>query len=176
MHVIPFIFLEQAMTFATADLCDANEDKLAAGTLRVLDPVFRLWGRAGSFGGAAVTLKVFEDNTLVRSTLEENGNGRVLVVDGGGSRRCALVGGNLGQIAEKNGWAGIVVNGCVRDTLELNECNIGIAALAAHPQRSQKRGGGERDMPVQMPGSVVRAGEWIYVDIDGVLVAAAPLN
>jgi regulator of ribonuclease activity A len=164
------------MTFATADLCDANEAQLAAGTLRVVDPVFRLWGRAPCFSGEAVTLKVFEDNALVRATLEEKGAGRVLVVDGGGSLRCALVGGNLGQIAEKNGWAGIVVYGCVRDTLELNECNIGVAALATHPQRGQKRGAGERGVPVRLPGSMVRPGEWVYVDIDGVLIASAPLG
>ncbi|HXZ06858.1 MAG TPA: ribonuclease E activity regulator RraA [Paraburkholderia sp.] len=162
------------MTFTTADLCDANEDRLAAGTLRVLDPVFRLWGRAACFRGAAVTLKLFEDNALVRSTLEEKGSGRVLVVDGGGSLRCALVGGNLAQIAEKNGWAGILVYGAVRDALELNECNIGIAALATCPQRCQKRGDGERDVAVRLPGSVMRPGEWIYADIDGVLVASAP--
>jgi len=164
------------MIFATADLCDAHEDQLATGTLRVLDPVFRLFGRAPCFGGEAVTLKVFEDNTLVRATLEEKGAGRVLVVDGGGSLRCALVGGNLGKIGEKNGWAGIVVHGCIRDTLELNECNIGVVALATHPQRCQKRGGGERDVSVRLPGSVVRPGEWVYADVDGVLVASASLT
>jgi len=162
------------MTFTTADLCDAHEDQLAAGTLRVLDPVFRLWGRSPCFRGAAVTLKLFEDNALVGTTLEEKGAGRVLVVDGGGRLRCALVGGHLAQIAEKNGWAGIVVYGAVRDTLELNECTIGIAALATCPRRRQKRGGGERDVAVRLPGSVVRPGEWIYADIDGVLVASAP--
>ncbi|BCF96849.1 putative 4-hydroxy-4-methyl-2-oxoglutarate aldolase [Paraburkholderia sp. PGU19] len=163
------------MNFATADLCDSHEDQLAAGTLRVLDPVFSRFGRASCFGGEAVTLKVFEDNTLVRATLEEKGAGRVLVIDGGGSLRCALVGGNLGKLSEKNGWAGIVVYGCVRDVLELNECNIGIVALATHPQRSEKRGGGERDVPVRLPGSAVRPGEWVYADSDGVLVASAPL-
>jgi regulator of ribonuclease activity A len=96
----------------------------------VLEPVFHLFSRAESFSGEAVTLKVFEDNALVRATLEEKGAGRVLVIDGGGSLRCALVGGNLAQIAEQNGWAGIVLNGCVRDTLELNEINVGVAALA----------------------------------------------
>ncbi len=113
------------MSFATADLCDAHEDQLALGTVRVLEPVFHLFSRAECFSGEAVTLKVFEDNALVRATLEEQGAGRVLVVDGGGSLRCALVGGNLAQIAEQNGWAGVVVNGCVRDALELNEVNVG---------------------------------------------------
>lgn len=163
------------MTQATADLCDAHEDKLAAGTLRVLDPVFRFFGRTPAFCGPAATLKVFEDNTLVRAALEQPGEGRVLVVDGGGSLRCALVGGNLGKLGETNGWAGIVVYGCVRDTVELNECEIGIAALATNPQRSQKRGGGERDVPVRLPGTTVRPGEWVYADADGVLVSNEPL-
>src|SRR6201996_7060224 len=157
---------EELMSFTTADLCDAHEDQLTQGTLRVLEPVFHLFSRAECFSGEVVTLKVFEDNTLVRATLEEKGAGRVLVIDGGGSLRCALVGGNLGKLGEKNGWAGIVVYGCVRDVLELNECNIGIVALATHPQRSEKRGGGERDVPVRLPGSVVRPGEWEYADSD----------
>lgn len=164
------------MTFATTDLCDAHEDKLASGALRVLEPIFRSFGRAQIFGGRAVTLKLFEDNSLVRSTLEQPGHGHVLIVDGGGSLRCALVGGNLAQIGETNGWAGIVVYGCVRDTLELDACNIGIRALAVHPQRSQKRGVGERDVPVRLPGSVVRPGDWVYADIDGVLISDAPLT
>jgi regulator of ribonuclease activity A len=164
------------MTSATTDICDAHEDQLSSGALRVLDPVFRTFGRAEAFAGEAVTLKVFEDNSLVRSTLEEPGHGRVLVVDGGGSLRCALVGGKLAELGEKNGWAGIVVYGCVRDTLELNECNIGLRALASHPMRSHKRGTGERDVPVWLPGAAVRPGNWVYADIDGVLVSDAPLK
>jgi regulator of ribonuclease activity A len=164
------------MSFATADLCDAHADQLNAGTLRVLDPVFHLFSRPAYFSGQAVTLKVFEDNTLVRTTLEEQGDGRVLVIDGGGSLRCALVGGNLAQIAETGGWAGIVLNGCVRDTLELNEANVGVMALAAYPRRCGKQGGGERDVPVQMPGAQVRPGDWVYADLDGVLIADAPLD
>jgi regulator of ribonuclease activity A len=163
------------MTFTTTDLCDANEDRLAAGTLRVLDPVFRWFGRLPAFSGPALTLKVFEDNSLVRATLETPGAGRVLVVDGGGSLRCALVGGKLGELVQNNGWAGVVVNGCVRDTLELNALDVGIVALAAHPQRSFRRGVGDREVPVHMPGAMVRTGEWIYADIDGVLVSHEPL-
>jgi regulator of ribonuclease activity A len=167
---------ENPMSFATTDLCDAHEDQLALGTLRVLEPVFHLFSRPECFSGAAVTLKVFEDNGLVRATLEEPGEGRVLVIDGGGSLRSALLGGNLAQIAEQNGWAGVVVNGCVRDTLELNDANVGVAALATCPRRSQKLGVGERDVPVQLPGALVRPGEWIYADLDGVLVASTALN
>lgn len=164
------------MSFATTDLCDAHEDQLALGTLRVLEPVFHLFSRPECFSGAAVTLKVFEDNALVRAALEEQGQGRVLVVDGGGSLRCALLGGNLAQLAEQNGWAGVVVNGCVRDTLELNDVNVGVAALTTSPRRSQKLGTGERDVPVQLPGALVHPGEWIYADLDGVLVAHTVLN
>ncbi|WGS48479.1 ribonuclease E activity regulator RraA [Paraburkholderia sp. D15] len=164
------------MTFTTADLCDAHEAQLTLGALRVLEPIFHLFSRTESFSGPAVTLKVFEDNALVRTTLEEPGNGRVLVVDGGGSLRCALVGGNLAQIAQDNGWAGIVVNGCVRDALELNEAEVGVVALTTCPRRCGKRGGGERDVPVQLPGASVQPGEWIYADIDGVLVSNAALD
>ncbi|PZX32262.1 ribonuclease E (RNase E) inhibitor protein [Cupriavidus phytorum] len=160
----------------TTDLCDAHEDRLADGTLRVMAPVFRAFGKQPAFAGPAATLKVFEDNSLVRATLESPGRGRVLVVDGGGSLRCALVGGNLGLLAEKNGWVGIVVNGCIRDTAELDVCDIGIRALAAHPQKSQKRNVGESEVAVQMPGAVVRPGNWIYVDVDGILVADEALE
>ena len=164
------------MSFATADLCDAHEDQLALGTLRVLEPVFHLFSRSECFSGEAVTLRVFEDNGLVRAALEEKGAGRVLVIDAGGSLRCALVGANLSQQAEGNGWAGILLNGCVRDTLELNEINVGVAAIATNPRRCQRLGTGERDVAVQMPGALVHPGEWIYVDSDGVLVARAALK
>ena len=158
------------------DLCDAHEDKLAFGTLRVLAPVFRSFGKRAAFAGPAVTLKVFEDNGLVRAALEEQGAGRVLVIDGGGSLRCALVGGNLGKLAEENGWEGILLNGCVRDTRELAECNVGIHALAVHPRKSIKQNVGHRDVGVQMPGAFIQAGEWIYADEDGVLVSKDKLH
>jgi regulator of ribonuclease activity A len=164
------------MDFSTCDLCDANENLIAEGTVAVLPPVFRSFGKRAAFAGQAVTLKVFEDNVLVRSTLETPGNGQVLVVDGGGSLRCALVGGNLGKLAEKNGWAGIVVNGCVRDAAELDACDVGIRALALHPQRSVRKGVGERDMPVTIAGVKVRPGDWVYADVDGALVARTRLG
>jgi len=163
------------MSFATCDICDANEDKLAAGALAVLPPIFKSFGKLAKFSGPATTLKVFEDNVLVRSTLETPGNGHVLVVDGGGSLRCALVGGNLGVLAEKNGWAGLVVNGCVRDAEELNACNVGIRALATHPQRSIRKGVGDREIAVSIAGITVCPGYWIYADTDGVLVATEKL-
>jgi regulator of ribonuclease activity A len=164
------------MRFSTCDICDTNENRIAEGVLAVLPPVFQSFGKRAAFSGQAATLKVFEDNVLVRSTLETPGNGRVLVVDGGGSLRCALVGGNLGILAEKNGWAGIIVNGCVRDSAELNGCDVGIRALALHPQRSVRKGIGERDLQVTIAGVAVRPGDWIYADADGVLVARSKLD
>ena len=164
------------MTFATCDLCDANEDKLADGSLAILPPVFDKFGRHIRFCGPARTLKVFEDNVLVRAALETPGEGSVLVVDGGGSLRCALVGGNLGVLAQNNGWAGIIVNGCVRDSAELNGCEIGIRALAAHPRRSIRKGAGDKDLAVDIAGVTIRPGDWIYADEDGVLVSAQRLG
>jgi regulator of ribonuclease activity A len=95
----------------------------------------------------------------------------VLVVDGGGSDRCALVGGNLGQLAAKNGWSGIILNGCVRDSQELLECPVGVWAIATHPRRSDRQGAGQRDIPVDMAGVTVRPGNWCYADADGILVS-----
>ncbi len=164
------------MTIATCDLCDANEDKLVDGTLQVLSPLFRTFGGQPRFAGPAHTLKVFEDNVLVRAALETPGNGSVLVVDGGGSLRCALVGGNLGQLAERNGWAGVIVNGCVRDSAELSACRVGIRALATHPRRSFRKGVGESGLVVDIAGVTVHPGDWIYADEDGVLVSRARLG
>lgn len=164
------------MTFATCDLCDANEDMLADGSLAVLPPVFRQFGKLTAFAGPAVTLKVFEDNTLVRSALEQPGAGQVLVVDGDGSLRCALLGGNLAQLAERNGWAGVIVDGCVRDAVEINVCNIGVRALATHPKKSAKQGAGAMNTKVSIAGVAVEPGDWMYADADGVLVAARRLD
>jgi regulator of ribonuclease activity A len=161
------------MTFATCDICDANEDKIAAGTLAVLPPIFHSFGKNIAFAGQAATLKLFEDNVLVRSTLETPGNGRVLVVDGGGSMRCALVGGNLGVLAQKNGWAGIIVNGCIRDSEEINQCDIGVRALATHPQRSIRKGVGDANIQISIAGVTIKPGDWIYADADGVLVSTS---
>ncbi|WP_025916753.1 ribonuclease E activity regulator RraA [Herminiimonas sp. CN] len=163
------------MTFATCDICDAHEDQLASGALAVLPPLFKAYGREPVFSGPAYTLKVFEDNALVRTALEQPGNGQVLVIDGGGSLRCALVGGNLAVLAVKNGWSGIVVNGCIRDSVEINGCAIGVRALATHPQKSIKKGVGDVQLRVMIAGVAVRPGSWIYADQDGVLVAQEKL-
>ena len=161
---------------ATTDLCDAHEERIARGSLQVAQALFQRFGGAIAFCGPAVTVRAFEDNSLVRALLEEAGEGRVLVVDGGGSMRCALVGGNLGKLGQNNGWGGIVVNGCVRDTAELAECSIGIRALGSHPQKSQKKGAGERDVRVRFAGVTIVPGNWIYADLDGLLIADAQLE
>jgi len=150
----------------TADLYDSYADEL-----RVADPLFRSYGRRLAFAGAVATLKVHEDNTLVRAALEQAGEGRVLVVDGGGSLRCALVGDQLAQLAIDNDWAGLIVNGCIRDALEIDAMDVGIRALATSPARSAKRGEGREHVPVRFAGVTFRPGEWTCADADGVVVA-----
>ncbi|XP_065863044.1 putative 4-hydroxy-4-methyl-2-oxoglutarate aldolase 3 [Euphorbia lathyris] len=160
---------------ATAEACDANAALLASGDLRALQPIFKIYGQRWMFSGPIVTLKVFEDNVLVRELLESKGEGRVLVIDGGGSMRCALVGGNLGQLAQNMGWNGIIVNGCIRDVDEINECDIGVRALASHPMKSNKKGMGEKHVLVNIGGIQIRDGEWLYGDSDGVLISKTEL-
>ena len=164
------------MRFATCDLCDANEDKLANGQVRVLPPIYQAFGALEKFSGRASTLKLFEDNGMVRTVLETPGDGRVLVIDGGGSLRCALLGGNLGVLAQKNSWVGVIVHGCIRDVAEINACQIGVRALAAMPVRSIKRGGGEHDGRISLSGVAVTPGDWIYADQDGILISADALH
>lgn len=165
------------MSIATTDLCDQFENDIHAGLIHVLPPVFQSFGQATAFHGQAVTFKVFEDNTLIKKALEnDNGSGKVMVVDGGASVRCALVGGNIAKAGTQNGWAGIVVDGCVRDTGEINELNIGVRALAAMPLRSLKKGAGERDLGVHIQGVRVNPGDWIYADADGIVVSPKALH
>ena len=155
----------------TADLCDERGDAAA-----VLEPGFHEYGGRSRFSGPVATLRVPEDNALVRSILSNPGQGRVLVVDGGGSRRCALVGGNLGALAEANGWAGVVVNGCVRDVAELRLCRIGVRALATHPRKSGKQGLGERDVELTFAGATIRPGDWLCADEDGIVIVGPALR
>jgi regulator of ribonuclease activity A len=155
------------MTFTTPDLCDELGD-----AVRVAEPVFRDFGGVRAFSGEVETLRVFEDNALVRSTLEDAGSGRVLVVDGGGSLRAALVGGKLAALAAENGWSGIVVFGAVRDLAELGVAKLGIKALGACPRKSGKTGAGERGVSVVVAGVVVSPGDRLWADEDGLVVGA----
>ena len=162
--------------FPTAEACDSNAELIAIGDLRALHPIFNIYGQRRCFSGPIVTLKVFEDNVLVRNQLETKGEGQVLVIDGGGSKRCALVGGNLGQLAQNNGWVGIVVNGCVRDVDEINDCDVGVRALGSNPLKSSKKGHGEKNVPVNIGGTLIRDGEWLYADSDGILISKTELS
>lgn len=157
------------MTKPTTDISDELGD-----AVQVAAPGFRDYGGRVHFGGAISTVKCHEDNSKVREALESAGNGHVLVVDGGGSMNCALLGDMLGALALKNGWAGIVVNGCVRDSAELAGIDVGIKALATHPRKSNKRGLGERDVPVSFAGIDFRPGEYLTADADGIVVTAGP--
>jgi regulator of ribonuclease activity A len=170
------------MTFATCDLCDAHKSD-STGEFRVLPPVFKDYGGVKKFAGVVATVKCFEDNTFVKAAVDAQGwidaaqgrVGKVLVVDGGASLRHALLGGNLGAAAARNGWAGVLIDGCVRDTAELATHAVGIRALAAMPLPTEKRNQGQSDVPVQVQGVWVRPGDWLYADEDGVVVSSRAL-
>jgi regulator of ribonuclease activity A len=155
---------------ATTDLSDAHPD-----LVRHCAPVFRDYGGRLAFSGPVTTLKVFEDNAKVRAAVEGPGHGRVLVVDGGGSMNCALFGGNLAGLAAQNGWAGVIVNGCIRDTGELVDADVGVKALAAHPKRSARTGAGEVDVVVSFAGATFAPGDWLYADADGIILSRTKL-
>jgi regulator of ribonuclease activity A len=154
------------MEFTTADLYDRHEQEV-----QVAEPVFRDYGGQRCFAGVIATVRTREDNSQVRAALEEAGNGRVLVVDGGGSMRCALAGDRLAQLALQNGWTGIVVFGCIRDSAAIAGLNIGVKALGTNPRRSAKLGAGELGVPVIFAGVTFRPGAWLYADADGILVS-----
>lgn len=152
--------------FVLPDLCDAHGDELA-----VAQPIFTHFGGNRAFFGEIRTISCFEDNSLVAERVREPGMGCVLVVDGGASLRCALVGDNLARIAGESGWSGIIVNGCVRDVDALASMPVGILALAAHPLRSVKRGVGRRDETVTVGGVAFVPGAWVYADNNGLAVS-----
>ncbi|MGD2133068.1 MAG: ribonuclease E activity regulator RraA [Maricaulaceae bacterium] len=147
------------------DVCDALGERA-----RVLDPVFRDFGGRMRFAGPVSTVKCFEDNSKVKEAVNEQGEGRVLVVDGGGAVRRSLVGGDLASTAAGNGWAGLVVYGAVRDADELCEAFLGIKALGLIPVKTEKRGLGDRDVAVTFAGQTIRPGDVLYADADGIVV------
>jgi regulator of ribonuclease activity A len=154
------------LTRGTADLCDDYGDKV-----QVCEPLFHAFGGRRAFHGPVSTVRCFEDNSRVKEAVESPGGGRVLVVDGGGSRRHALLGDKLGLAAVNNGWAGIIIHGCIRDSVELGRMDLGIRALGTMPLRSEKRGEGERDVPVRFAGVTFRPGDHVYADEDGIIAA-----
>lgn len=158
------------MNFVTCDLCDENPDDV-----RVCEPLFSQFGGRECFGGEIVAVKCFEDNSRVKELLGTPGKGKVLVVDGGGSLRCALLGDMIGEDAVKNGWEGVIVYGCVRDVDALGTLDLGVQAVAAIPLKSVRRGEGQKDIPVTFGGVTFRSGEYVYADNNGVIVSAKKL-
>ncbi len=159
------------MTFATADLYDEYEDKLQIAT-----PMFNDYGGNLKFCGPASTVRVFEDNSLVRAALEEPGEGRVLVIDGGASLKCALLGDMLAELGKENDWVGIIVYGCIRDSAVIANIAIGIKALNTNPRRSVKKGTGERDVSVNFADVIISPGDYIYADEDGIVISGERLT
>jgi regulator of ribonuclease activity A len=156
----------------TTDLCDAYADKV-----RVAEPIgFQDFGGKDIFSGKIHTVKCFEDNTFVRHALEGNGEGKVLVVDGGGSMRCALLGDMLGALAVKNKWSGIIVYGCIRDSAAIAELPLGVKALDTIPLKSNKQNVGEENIPVRFAGTLFSPGEFVYCDEDGIIVSKEMLS
>ncbi|MDR0771135.1 MAG: ribonuclease E activity regulator RraA [Burkholderiales bacterium] len=162
------------MPVKTTDLCDQFENATEV-SLQVVEPMFQCFGKKQAFSGKIMTLKIFEDNSLVREALSENGEGQVLVVDGGGSLRCALLGDQLGILAEKNGWQGVIVYGCIRDSADIDQLDIGVRALDTHPKKSVKKGVGEKNVAVTFGGVTFTPGHWLCADADGVIVAVRAL-
>ncbi|MBM3290827.1 MAG: RraA family protein [Candidatus Hydrogenedentes bacterium] len=156
---------------STADLCDAH-----AADVRIAQPIFRSYGGLRECRGRIETVKTFEDNSMVRAALEENGAGKVLVVDGGGSLDCALLGDRLAALAVTNRWCGVVVNGCIRDARAIGETHLTVFALHTHPMKSHKRGLGDRNVPVQFAGIEFAPGHYVYADEDGIIVSAASFD
>jgi regulator of ribonuclease activity A len=157
--------------FKTADLCDDHSD-----SLQIAQPLFQDYGKKISFSGPISTVKCHEDNTQVRAQLEKPGNGRVLVVDGGGSTRCAMVGDLLAQLGADNGWSGIIVYGCIRDSDVIASIDIGVKALATMPLKSVKKGVGEVDIDVHFADVDFIPGQHVYADKDGVIISSQSLT
>jgi regulator of ribonuclease activity A len=159
--------------FTTADLCDAYSK---TDYFQIVEPLFKAYGGKMSFCGQITTLKTFEDNVLIRKVLEEKVENRVLVIDGGGSHRCALVDHGLASIALANGWLGIVIYGCIRQSEKLAALPIGIRALHTHPLQSHKRDHGDRDLSLTFGGVNFKNNHFLYADADGIIVSEMMLK
>ena len=155
---------------STPDLCDQYE-----GQLKVLDPIFNNYGGRDNFFGQAVTIKCFEDNSLVKQLAGEAGEGRVMVVDGGGSLRRALLGDMIAENAVQNGWAGLVINGCIRDCDEIAQLTLGVKALNTIPVKTEKRGLGDMGLQVTFAGQTINQDDWVYSDNNGIVISRQEL-
>jgi len=151
--------------FSTADLCDQNLSVKAA------QPIFKIFGKTEIFCGKIRTVKVFEDNSYVKNLIEEKVGGDVMVIDGGGSLNCALLGDNLAKKAEENGWSGFIINGCIRDSSIIKNINIGIKALNTCPKKSIKNNKGEYKEDLEFAGIIFKNNWYVYSDTDGVVIS-----
>ena len=159
------------MAYSVPDICDEFPEEIS-----VLEPLFSNFGGRQRFSGEIITIRCFEDNSLLRDVVRDEGRGRVIVVDGGGSLRRALLGDMLAAIAEENGWQGIVINGCVRDVEILETIDLGVKALNCHPVKTDKRGEGQLNVPVSFAGVHFRPGQYLYTDKNGTAVAPGDLG
>jgi regulator of ribonuclease activity A len=155
---------------STPDLSDNSQGSVAAIELQ-----FTGFGQHSAFGGQIVTVKCYEDNSLVKQILTEAGAGKVLVVDGGGSMRRALLGDMIAASAVKNGWAGVVINGCIRDVDEVNSMALGVKALGSIPLKTEKRGEGQRDIIISFGSVQISPGDYLYADNNGIIVSGTAL-
>lgn len=158
------------MKIVTPDLCDAYPE------VQVVEPMFNNYGGRSAFGGEIVTVKCFEDNSVVKEQVAQPGRGKVLVVDGGGSRRAALLGDMLAEKAASSGWEGIIVYGCIRDVDEIGNTDLGVQALATHPRKTDKRGIGDLNVPVCFGGVTFLPGQYVYADNNGIIVSERALE
>lgn len=159
------------MSFLTTDLADEFTTEISACA-----PIFKDYGAQRRFSGPIATIKCFEDNSRVRDLVAERGDGRVLVIDAGGSMRRAVLGDLLAKSAVDNGWSGFVIHGCIRDSVAINAMALGVKALGTHPLKTDKRGEGQRDLVVSFANVTFQPGHWLYADEDGVIVAPRQLK
>lgn len=154
----------------TPDLCDEYPD-----LVQVLSPMLQNFGGVDSFGGEIVTVKCFEDNSIVKEQVGLPGKGKVMVVDGGGSMRNALLGDMLAEKAAENGWEGIIIYGCIRDVDVIRQTKLGVQAISTHPRKTEKRGIGDLNVPVTFGGITFVPGQYVYADNNGVIIAPTKL-
>lgn len=159
------------MSFVTCDLCDENPE-----LVRIVEPMFNNYGGNPVFHGEIVTVKCHEDNSVVKENVGKPGAGKVMVVDGGGSLRCALLGDMLAEKAAENGWAGIIIYGCIRDVDEIGKTNLGVQALRTIPIKSNRQGRGDLNVQITFGGVTFNPGEYVYADNNGIIVSAEPLK
>lgn len=157
------------MQIVTPDICDDHPE------VQVVEPGFRNYGGVDAFGGEIVTVKCFEDNSIVKEQVAKPGQGKVMVVDGGGSKRAALLGDMLAEKAAENGWAGLIIYGCIRDVDVIGQTKLGVQALGTHPRKTDKRGIGDLNVPVTFGGVTFVPGQYVYADNNGIVVSESKL-